>query len=291
MISPFTLHQPDTLKAASAILARHGEEAKILAGGSELVLVLKLGLANIRHIVDITGIPELDHLELDPRTEILHIGALVTHRSLECSEIVRIHFPLLAELERRVANVRIRNVGTLAGNLCFAEPHSDPGALLLAYGAKVKALSTKGERTLEVPDLFVDYYKNALAKDEILTGIEVPRLVRSFSGTYLRFCPGERPMVTMALLIRWEDGVCGDVRLVLGCVGPKPIRATEVEEILKGRSVDEILAKATDAGEKAAVLCDPLEDVWGSVEYKRQIAKTLVSRGLSQLCQKRDPHG
>jgi len=290
MISPFRLHQPDTIKSATAILAQHGEEARILAGGSELILVLKLGLASPGHIVDITEISGLNHLEYDSRGRYLRIGPLVTHRSLERSEIVHGHFPLLEQMEHQVANVRVRNVGTLVGNLCFADPHSDPATLLSTYQARVKLSSAKGERDLDISDFFMDYYKTALEEDEILTTVEVPKPEDHFSGTYLRFCPGERPIVGVALLIGWKDGGCEEIRLVLGCVGPTPIRAREVEESLCGISADEILAKAAEAGERAAFLSDPLADIWGSVEYKRQIVKTLVIRALSQLCQRRTVH-
>jgi carbon-monoxide dehydrogenase medium subunit len=291
MISPFVLHQPDSLTEALSLLAELGEEAKALAGGSELILVLKLGLASPRHIVDIKGIPDLDHLDFDPKNQLLRIGALVTHRTLERSEVVRHHFPLLVEMERQLANVRIRNVGTLGGNLSFAEPHADPGTLLLVYEARVRTQSSAGEKTLEVADFFVDYYQTALQAGELLTGIEIPKPGASFEGAYLRFCPGERPMVGVALLLDLKDGGCEEARLALGCVGPKPIRLSEVEDWLQGKSTDEISANASEMGDKAARACQPLEDVWGSAEYKRQIVRILVGRGLSQLCQRRMIHG
>lgn len=286
MISPFTLHRPTTVEGALALLNGHGEEAKILAGGSELVLIFKMGFLRPAHVIDLKGVPGLDHIELDPTANAIRIGGLVTHRGLETSDLVREHFPVLAEMERQVANVRVRNVGTIGGNLCFAEPHADPGTLLLAYQARVKARSTRGERSIGIGDFFVDYYKTALKEDEILTEIEIPRLNENYSGTYLRFCPGERPTVSLALLLAWRDGVCEDGRLALGCVGPTPIRAREIEEELRGKSADEILAQASEVGAGAALLCDPLPDLWGSVEYKRQIVKALVCRGLERLCER-----
>lgn len=287
MISPFTLHQPDSLEAACSLLSQYGEEAKILAGGSELILLLKMGLASPGRLIDIKGIPDLGRIRFDAHTQVLHIGALVTHRALELSPAVREHFPLLVQMERQVASVRVRNVGSLAGNLCFAEPHADPGTLLMAYRARIKARSARGERTIELSDLFVDYYKTALEEDEILAGIEIPKLAEDFSGTYLRFCPGERPSAAVALLAEWKDGGCENLRLVIGCVGPRPIRAEEIEEGLGRRSAEEIMAKAEEAAKKAALLCDPLDDFWGSVEYKRQIVKSLILRALSQLCRER----
>jgi len=290
MISPFTLHRPTTLDQALALLADHGEEARILAGGSELVLLLKMSFLRPGHLVDIKGIGGLDQIELGPETEMLRIGGLVTHRMLENSGLVREHFPVLATMERQLANVRVRNVGTIGGNLCFAEPHADPGTLLMAYQAKVKTRSVREERSMEIGDFFVDYYKTALQQDEILTAIEIPRLKENFKGTYLRFCPGERPTVNLALFLAWESGLCSDARLALGCVDAKPIRGKEIEEDLRGKAADEITAKALEVGAKAAQLCDPLPDIWGSVEYKRQIVKTLVSRGLEQLCEEGAAH-
>lgn len=287
MISPFTLHQPDSLEAACSLLSQYGEEAKILAGGSELLLLLKMGLTSPGHLIDIKGIPGLDSIHFDPNTQLLHIGALVTHRTLELSPAAREHFPLLVQMERQLASVRVRNVGSLAGNLCFAEPHADPGTLLLAYLARIKARSARGERTIECSDFFLDYYKTALEGDEILTGIEIPKVGENFLGTYLRFCPGERPTATVALLMEWKDGGCENLRLVMGCVGPTPIRAEEIEEGLGRRSAEEIMAKAEEAAKKAALLCDPLDDFWGSVDYKRQIVKSLILRALSQLCRER----
>lgn len=283
----FSLHQPDSLEAASSLLTEHGEGAKILAGGTELILLLKLGVAHCQHLIDVKGISNLDRLQFDSTAQVLRIGSLVTHRVLERSKEVQEHFPLLADMERQVANVRIRNIGTLAGNLCFAEPHADPGALLVAYQARIKARSPERERTLKVSDFFVDYYETAIEKNEILSEIEIPKLGPNFSGTYLRFCPGERPMVGVALIIGWNGEGAEDVRIVLGCVGPKPLRASELEESLTGKPADEVLARSAEAGEKAALLCDPTEDIWGTVEYKRQIVKTLVTRGLSQLCHRK----
>ncbi|HZJ38271.1 MAG TPA: FAD binding domain-containing protein, partial [Chthoniobacterales bacterium] len=219
MITPFALHQPRSLPDALALLSEHDGETKILAGGSELLLLLKMGLIKANHIIDIKKIPRLDRIDYDPQAGAIHIGPLVTHRTLEKSEIVGRHFPLLAEMERDLANVRIRNVGTLAGNLCFAEPHADPAALLAVYEAIVTLQSADGERRVAIKDFFTDYYETTLEKSEMLTNIDIPKLPDNFRGSYLRFCPGEWPMVTVALLTCWADGACAEARLGLGCVG------------------------------------------------------------------------
>jgi carbon-monoxide dehydrogenase medium subunit len=285
MIAPFVLHQPHSLAEALALLAEHNSDSNILAGGSELLLLLKMGLIKPNHIVDIKKIPAIDRLDYDPQASALHIGALVTHRTLEKNEIVQRHFPLLAEMERDLANIRIRNVGTLAGNLCFAEPHADPAALLAAYDAVLTLRSAERERRVEIKDFFTDYFETALEKNEMLTDIELPRLPENFRGSYLRFCPGEWPMVTAALLTRWTNGGCIEARLGLGCVGPKPIRVTEFEQAIRGRSGDELAAKADEFAGIASRSCDPLADLWGSEEYKRHIVKNLVRDGLRSQCQ------
>src|ERR1044071_2742116 len=285
MISPFQLHRPATIEEACALLAQYGDQAKLLAGGSELILLLKMNLTSAAHIIDIKTIPGMDAITLEPGAQALRVGGLVTHRNLETSPIALQHFPLLVEMEQQVANIRVRNIGTLGGNLCFAEPHADPGTLLTALGSKIKIRSTRGERLLDIGDFFVDYYQTALERDEILTEVEIPKFSANWSGTYLRFCPGERPSVAAAILMRWADGTCAEARLALGCIGPKPVRIPEVESALKGKTAEAILGEALNIGAKMSDACDPPADIWGSVDYKRQIVKTLVSRGLQKCVQ------
>jgi aerobic carbon-monoxide dehydrogenase medium subunit len=291
MIAPFMLHRPQSLREASSLLSEFGADARVLAGGSELILLLKMGLAEASHIVDIKKIPGLARLDYDTGTRRLRIGPLVTHRELEKSQVVHAHFPLITEMEKQLANVRIRNVGTLAGNLSFAEPHADPGALLVAYNAKVKLASGAGERVLDLEDFFVDYYETVLRSDELLAEITIPKPAENLRGAYLRFCPGERPMVGVAFLAEWTNGVCYKPRLVLGCVGPKPLRAAEAEAWMAGKSHDEIQAGVDDLGAQAARASQPLADIWGSAEYKRQIIKTLVARAITSATQQPAGHG
>jgi carbon-monoxide dehydrogenase medium subunit len=145
--------------------------------------------------------------------------------------------------------------------------------------------NSDGERRIAVKDFFSDYYETALQKDELLTEIEIPKPAAAFRSSYLRYCPSERPSVTVALLTRWRDGVCAEARLGLGCVGPKPIRVTEFEDVVRGKSADELAAKADDLAAIAARSCEPLADLWGSAEYKQQIVRNLVRTGLQSQCQ------
>ncbi len=291
MISPFVLHQPGSIEEAASLLGRYGGDAKLLAGGSELILLLKLGLVRSPHVINLKKVAGLDDVEFDSEDQVLRIGALVTHRWIEQSPVVRDHFPLLVEMEQTLANVRVRNVGTLIGNLCFAEPHADPGTLLLAHGARVNTRSTRGERPLDLADFFIDDYRTALAEDEVVTSIEVNKLPANFRAAYLRFCPAERPMANAALALGWSDGVASDTRLALGCVGSKPFRVAAVEDRLKGKTAREIAAESAEVAQEAAGLCDPVEDLWGSVEYKRQVIKALVADGLCRVSRERTSNG
>ena len=157
----------------------------------------------------------------------------------------------------------------------------------MVYDAMVTLRNSKDERRLAIKDFFTDYYETALQKNELLTDIEIPKPPENFRGDYLRFCPGEWPMVTVALLTRWVGGTCAEARLALGCVGPKPLRVTEFEEVTRGRPAEELAEKADEFGMLAARACDPLADLWGSAEYKRQIVKNLVRQGLRRQCQGR----
>jgi carbon-monoxide dehydrogenase medium subunit len=291
MIAPFILHHPQSLREASSLLSQFGTDARVLAGGSELVLLLKLGLTKPSHIIDIKKIPGLVGLDYNTNSKLLRIGPLVTHRDLEKSPMMGDHFPLVVEMEKQLANVRVRNVGTLAGNLSFAEPHADPGTLLVAYDAKVKLANGEGERVVNLQDFFVDYYETVLKSDELLAEIIIHKPADYSRGAYLRFCPSERPMVGIAFLAEWCSGVCTRPRLVLGCVGPKPLRVLEVEDWMEGRSPDEVRASANDLGDRAARQAEPLEDIWGSVEYKKQIVKTLVARAIVTATQRLADHG
>ena len=290
MIDSFFLHQPNTLNDALNLLAEKPEQVRILAGGTELILLLKMGLATTKHIVNIKKLPDLARLEYDSPSNTLRIGALVTHRELEKSEHVKRHHSLLVQMEKSLANVRIRNIGTLAGNLSFAEPHADPGTLLLAYDAVLKVNRAGADRRIKIAEFFVDYYETALRGDELLTEIEIPAPPQNSTGTYVRFCPGERPMAGVAVILGWENGVCYHARLALGCVGPMPIRVRDSEEWMIGKCRDDIIAAVQDLGETAAGYSQPLEDVWGTVEYKNQIVKTLVARAISDIAQRTADH-
>jgi carbon-monoxide dehydrogenase medium subunit len=280
MISPFVLHQPRSLPEALSVLSEHNGDSNVLAGGSELLLLLKMNLIRAKHIVDIKKIPGLHRLDLDPQGTTLHVGPLVTHRTLETSELIKRHFPLLAEMERDLANVRIRNVGTLAGNLCFAEPHADPGTLLMALGAKLIAEKGSSKRQIEAEDFFVDAYETALQDDELLTAIHVPVPGAHARSAYLKFGYLERPSVGLAIALSLTGAMVGDVKIAVGCAGPAPKRVAEAEALLSGKSKEEAARNLAQAGIIAGKASQAISDLHGAQDYKEHIVGVLLKRAF-----------
>src|SRR3990170_2604123 len=161
----FTIHQPKSVAEASQMLAEFGEKGRLYAGGTELLLAMKHDLLRYEHLVDVKTVPGLDKIEAQNSS--LRIGSVATHRSIEKSPLVKERLPVMAEMTRHIANVRVRATGTLGGNIGFAEPHSDPATLLLALGAKATLQGQTGERSLAMNEIIVGAYETALAPDEI----------------------------------------------------------------------------------------------------------------------------
>jgi len=279
-VRPFAILEPLSVAEASSMLVEHGEAARLYAGGTELLLVMKEGLLHYDYLVNLKTVPGLDQVRYDAATGQVHIGALVTHRTLERSPVIQQHLPVLAQAESQVANVRVRNVGTIGGNLCFAEPHADPGPVLLLYGATVTLASATGQRELPLGQFFVDSFEVALEPGEILTEIHVPVLPPRSAAAYLRFAFLERPSVGVGVALTLDGSGQGvvDARIAVGCVGPKPTRMEEAEALLKGLSLEEALARAEQAGELAGRQSRAVSDLHGSAEYKEHLVKVLTRR-------------
>lgn len=278
MLRPFEIHEPGTVEEASDLLAQFGLDAAIYAGGTELLLIMKEGLAHYRHLVNIKTIPELDGITLSAEGDELQIGPLATHWELERSPSVRKHAPLLAEVESQVANIRVRAMGTIGGNLCFAEPHSDLATLLLAWEATLELSSAEAQRHLPAADFTLGLFETARQPEEVLTGIRLPLLSENAAGAYRKFSTHERPMATVAALLEVKDGIIQEARLAVGSVGPVPIRASEAEALLRGQAIEH--AGFASAGELAASASDPIDDLHGSADYKRQLVRVLTAQAL-----------
>jgi aerobic carbon-monoxide dehydrogenase medium subunit len=277
-LPPFDLHRPQSVEEATELADRYGEDAAFYSGGTELLLLLKLGFASFGHLVDLKQIEELEGVRAEDGE--LVIGGAVTHRELERSELVRERLPALATMERRVANLRVREVGTLGGNLCFSDPHSDPATFLLALDAEVESRrGGEAARRTPISDFVVGPYQTSLGAGDVLTAVRIPELPRGAAVVHAKFAFHERPTATVACLVRVVDGEVAEARVAVGSVGARPVRAPSAEEVLTGApagSMDSALL--AEAGERAAEAAAPVDDATGSADYKAQLVRVLVER-------------
>src|SRR5436309_3991139 len=253
----FDYLEPKSVAEACALLKQHGGEAKIFAGGAHLTILMKQGLYQPKALVNIKKIPELRGIKYDA-TEGLMIGALVTHREIETSALVKEKFPVLSEAEREVANIRVRNVGTVGGNLASGEPLTDLSQIFIALDGKVRITSPNGQRAIPVEDLFVDFYTTSLAEDEILTQVVIPPFPARSGIEYIRFSSSsvvDKPSAGVAVRLTLETGndTVQAARIVLGCVGAPPVRARKAEALLSGKELTPQLAE--QAGTMASQEC------------------------------------
>jgi len=280
MLRPFELSEPTSVAEASELLARHGDSARIYAGGTELILAMKEGLIHYEHLVNVKTIPGLAGVRLDGGA--LRLGAATPHRAIERDPLVRQHFPAIARMEADVANVRVREVGTLGGNLCFAEPHADPGTLLQVFDATARIEKKGGARTIPLEQLFVGPFETCLEGDELLTEIVVPPLPPLSATAYLKFGFLERPSVGVAVGVTLDDGHVADARIAVGCVGPVPRRMREAEAELRGRARSDSGGALATAGRIAGRAADAITDLHGSAEYKEHLVGVLLRRAWDQ---------
>ena len=281
-LPPFDLHRPHSVEEATELVDRYGEDAAFYCGGTELLLLLKLGFASFGHLVDLKRIDELEGISIEDGE--LVIGASVTHRELERSNLVREQLPALATMERGVANLRVREVGTLGGNLSFSDPHSDPATFLLALDAEVECRrGGESARRIAVSDFVVGPYQTSLRPGEVLTSVRIPAPPEGAAVAHAKFAFHERPTATVACLACIVDGQVAEARIAVGSVGARPVRATTAEQALAGAPVDELDEGPLDeAGERAAEAASPVDDANGSADYKNQLVRVLVGRTFAQ---------
>ena len=278
----FDYLEPTTVAEACALLKQHGGEAKVFAGGAHVTILMKQGLYQPKALVNIKKIPGLQGIHYGD-AEGLTIGALVTHRELETSPLVKEKFPVLAEAEREVANIRVRNMGTVGGNLASGEPLTDLAQIFIALDGRLKIMGPAGQRTLSVEELFLDFYTTSLAEDEIITQVVLPALPPKSGIEYIRFSSSsvvDKPSAGVAVRLTLDNEAVRTARVVLGCVGPTPVRARKAEAMLTGKKLTaELIA---EAGALAAQECSPTSDLRGSEQYKRAIVRTLVRRAAAK---------
>jgi carbon-monoxide dehydrogenase medium subunit len=276
MLRRFRLEEPESVSEVSELLGRFGDSAKIYAGGTELLLAMKEGLVQYERLINVKKIKCSD-VTLENGT--LALGALCTHRELENSAVIKNKLPALAKLEHNVANVRVRQVGTIGGNICFAEPHADPGTLLIALGAKMIAEKSSSKRDIDAEKFFVDAFETGLEPDELLTKIVLPVPGDNGRSAYLKFGYLERPSVGVAVAFNL-NGQISSMRIAVGCAGPAPRRVEEAEALLEGKSKEEAERYLAQAGALAGRAAQAITDLHGSQEYKEHIVGVLLKRAF-----------
>ena len=281
----FDYIEPPTLKKTFSLLDKHGDDARVIAGGTSLLIMMRQRLLMPKVLISLARIPKFARIAYNAKDG-LTIGAGARHRDIELSPIVKRHYPLLHETFRKVAQPRIRNMGTIGGNLAAGDPLTDPGASLIALDATVVLTGSQGQRVLRLDEFFVDYYQTALNPGELLTEIRVPPPERP-GWSHIKFTPRsveDFATVGVALTLSAKNGVCEDVRLGLNSVASTIVHARRAEETLRGKLITDALLR--EMGEVAATEVDPMDDNRGSAEYKREMVKVLVRRAAQEAFQK-----
>jgi carbon-monoxide dehydrogenase medium subunit len=288
VLRPFTLHRPETAEEACALLVELGEDAAVYAGGTELLLLMKLGVLRPRHLIDVKRIPGFSAISLDEGAR-LTIGAAVTHRTVEQSALVRARCPLVGTVARHVANVRVRNVGTVGGNLAFADPHSDLATLFLTFDASVELQSPRGRRELPLDDFVLGPWETARTSNEVVASVTLTPWPGETHAAYVKFGVHERPTLAIAAMLRLAgtDGSrhhggdrVAEARIAIGCVNPRPMRMPGAEARLTGAFVTDLERAAREASDIAAAGVDPADDLYGAADYKREMVAVFVRRAL-----------
>ncbi|HKA45580.1 MAG TPA: xanthine dehydrogenase family protein subunit M [Burkholderiales bacterium] len=282
-MNAFDYRAPRSLDEALALLREHGDDARVIAGGTALVtmmrqrLVLPGCLVSLRDVQGLGGIEAVNHG--------IRLGALTTHREVEVSPVVKERFAVLADTFHRVATVRIRHMATVGGALAHADPNQDTPVTLLALDAKVEIRRAGSARELPLSAFFRDYLETALEPGELVTAVSVPPLPARSGAAYVKFLPrsaDDYATVAVAAIVTLEPGGrhCREARIALGSVAPTPLRAQAAEALLPGVQLDERLLRAV--GETAKGEVNPLTDHRGSAKYKREMTAVMVARALTQ---------
>ena len=283
----FEYFAPKTVEEALSLLSQYKGEAKIIAGGQSMLVVMRQGLLAPEYVVDIKGITALDYMTYDER-EGLRIGALTIHRAIEKSPIIQKHFRVLSEMERNLATIQTRNWGTIGGNLCHGDSAGDPAPVLIALDAKLKLKSLSGERIVAMEGFSKDLLEVDLEPDEMLVEIQVPtpRPHTGVAHEKLMVMQGDAGIVgaAVSITLKPKEGVCEDARIVISNSASVPMRVKEAEKRWIGKVVnDHLLA---EAGDIASAEADPPSDVHASSEYRKEMLKVFVKRAAGKALER-----
>lgn len=281
----FEYHLPRTLKEAIALLDQFNSGAKVLAGGTDLIPQMKLNRIRPAVLVDIKQIPELNRIDRDENGT-LYIGACVPLNAILSFTPVAEGFGILLEGCSLIGSYQLRNRASLGGNICNAAPSADTAPALLCLQAQAVVAGPGGERRIQIDDFFQDPGKTAMAGNELLVGVEIRQTSSLSAGSYLRHTPRKEMDIAVAgvavhLSFNADKGVCGSARVALGAVGPRPFRAEPAEAVLIGNPLsDHIIERSASLAAEAA---EPISDVRGSANYRREIVSVLTKRTLRKV--------
>lgn len=276
-IVEFEYFTPNTVEEAVELLSKYGSDAKVIAGGTDLIPKLKAQVATPKYIISLKNIDELKYMTFDEEKG-LEFGAGVPIRKVECFEPVKKYFPALYEGAHNIASTQIRNAGTLVGNVCNAVPSADSAPGMLVLGAVMHIVSVRGKRDIPIHEFFTGVCKTVVEPDELVTGITIPMQPANSKSMYLPFTVRralDLAMVGSAANVTIEGGVCTDIKIALGAVAITPKRAYHAEKLLKGKVLTEALI------DQAAVVaseedCAPITDLRATKEYRKELVRVLT---------------
>jgi carbon-monoxide dehydrogenase medium subunit len=274
----FEYHRAGSLKEAAAILGELGEDAKLLAGGQSLIPLMKLRFANPAHLVDLNFIPDGSYIKEERGA--LRLGALTRHAEIEHSESAA-KIPIIRDCAAGIADVQIRNRGTIGGSIAEADPSGDWAVVLSTLDTSVKCVGKRSSRVIPLSQFIIDAYTTVLAKDEVVSEIAVKLPPKGTGAAYIAFkrTAPVYPTASVAVRLTMTRDSCKDAAIALGCVGLTAIRATQAETVLRGQAItQQTIAAAAEAARAAA---DPQPDMRGSAEYKRNLVAALLTRAIA----------
>jgi carbon-monoxide dehydrogenase medium subunit len=280
-IRSFDLLQPRSVSEAVAMLARYGDDARPLGGGTTLVILMKQRALYYPYLVDLQTIPGLAEIKVE--SDGVRIGALVTHRSLECSPMIRASFPALADAFGQIGNIRIRQTASIGGNLAHADYRLDPPPALLVLGAEVSLFGANGARTVPLSQFFQGLYETALKPAELLIDIKVPFMPENSRAVYLRYSTlsaNDWPCLGVAAFLSKANGRCRELRVALGGLASTPVLVGGLDFVNDQTLDSAVVERLLDAVDQQIA---PFADLRGSEWYKRRMARLFVKKAVEQL--------
>ena len=287
----FEYHEPMSLPQAIDLLARYGDQARLLAGGTDLMVLVSRKKVRLQHVISLGCVPGLTGIRQDAQGDIV-IGALNTHRELELSPLLSGPGVALRQACQTVGGVQVRNQGTIGGNLCNASPAADTVPVLLTMDARVTLQGPAGSRELPLDLFILGPRRTALGPAEILTAITVPRFVPRTASVFLK--AGRRKameisLCAVAVRVTLLPDNSADVAIGLGAVAPRAFRPAGAEALLRGQTLTPELIRR--AGSRAAEECSPISDVRGTAEFRRMLVEAMTERAIIRCLDQLRPCG